>query len=88
MYEADIQAAIDRQLELERKAAAWDKLVEMLDPIKDHMMLALLSELVHPDRNHRSVVGGAPPQRAPHVHHLLLVAYRIAHDLPFIWTRL
>jgi hypothetical protein len=26
VYEADIQKAIDRQLEIERKAAAWDRL--------------------------------------------------------------
>lgn len=39
---------IDRQLEIERKARAWDQLRGMMDPDKDRAMIALLDTLAGP----------------------------------------
>lgn len=54
MYEADIQAAIDKWLETERKAAAWDWLRENLpsaDTYSTRELLACMDALVHPAHN-------------------------------------
>lgn len=48
MYEADIQAAVDRQLELERKAAAWDAMYAKAMRDWDQTRLADMDALVHP----------------------------------------
>lgn len=47
MYEADIQAVVDRQLELERKAAAWDRLLRWAS-MSDREVFDYMQELVHP----------------------------------------
>lgn len=54
MYEADIQAAVDHQIELERKAAAWDALAYVLrqapEQITPDDVLRRMHNLVHPAR--------------------------------------
>ena len=47
MYETDIQEAIDRQIDLERKAAAWDRLLRWAS-IGDREVFDYMQELVHP----------------------------------------
>jgi hypothetical protein len=48
VFEADIQAAIDRQREIERKAAAWDKLREFADRSGWSTLVAQMDSFVHP----------------------------------------
>lgn len=49
MFDAEIQAAIDRQLEIERKARAWDELMRTkYDEIDAVRVLELDQWIVHP----------------------------------------
>lgn len=56
MYEAEIQAAIDRQLEIERKARAWDAL--LLQAERDWPLLVdVMDKLLHPAQNPSTCYG-------------------------------
>lgn len=69
MYEADIQAAIDKWIETERKAAAWDRLHRMAsNPVPADItpprvtlaqLLGWMGHVIHPNQIQPTEKGNA-----------------------------